>query len=419
MKNKLVFLTVIALALLISACSQEQATPEATTEEIPIVLDSASVLAEGRLVPNDYVRLAFVTSGRVAEILFKEGDQVNTGDVIARLGDREPFEAAVAGAELELAAAQLEKAAAETELLSAELALEALNENWPQQATLAQQALKDARQRQYNADRNLGYLTSAASQTDIDLAYTQTILAKDALDKANEDYEPYANKPADNLVRAALQQKQAEAQKAYDAAVRRYNALLDASNEFDVSQGEAELAIANAQLEQAEKDYNELILGPDPDDVALAEARIHTAQVRITTAEQRILTAEANLDSAQSNLENLDLVATISGTVVEINLIEGEQVTPGAPVVQIADFSSWYVETDNLTEIEVVDVAEGQRVIVTPDSLPDVVLNGAVEDISDLFEEKRGDVTYTARILLEEIDPRLRWGMTVVVTFEE
>lgn len=419
MKKRFTLLTTIIFALAFSACSQAQSTPEASLEEIPIVLDNASVLAEGRLVPNDYVRLAFVASGRVAELLVEEGDQVSAGDVIARLGDREPLEAAVAGAELELAAAQLEKAAAETDLLSAELALEALNENWPQQATLAQQALKDARQRQYNADRNLGYLTSAASQTDIDLAYTQTILAKDALDKANDDYEPYANKPADNLVRAALQQKQAEAQKAYDAAVRKYNALLDASNEFDVSQGEAELAIANAQLEQAEKDYNELIDGPDPDDVALAEARIHTAEVRFTTAEQRILTAQANLAAGRSNLENLDLVATIDGIVVEMNLIEGEQVTPGVPVVQIADFSSWYVETDNLTEIEVVDVASGQRVIVTPDSLPDVVLNGIVEDISDLFEEKRGDVTYTARILLDDIDPRLRWGMTVVVTFEE
>ena len=42
-----------------------------------------------------------------------------------------------------------------------------------------------------------------------------------------------------------------------------------------------------------------------------------------------------------------------------------------------------------------------------------------MESISDLYEEKRGDVTYTARILLDEDDERLRWGMTVVVTFEE
>jgi hypothetical protein len=54
-----------------------------------------------------------------------------------------------------------------------------------------------------------------------------------------------------------------------------------------------------------------------------------------------------------------------------------------------------------------------------PDALPSITLGGVVESISDTFEEKRGDITYTTRILVDEIDPRLRWGMTVVVSFEE
>ena len=85
----------------------------------------------------------------------------------------------------------------------------------------------------------------------------------------------------------------------------------------------------------------------------------------------------------------------------------------------LADFSEWYVETDNLTEIEVVDVSIGQNVEIIPDALPDLSLIGQVESIKDKFEEKRGDITYTTRILVDEIDPRLRWGMTVVVTFKE
>ena len=36
-----------------------------------------------------------------------------------------------------------------------------------------------------------------------------------------------------------------------------------------------------------------------------------------------------------------------------------------------------------------------------------------------MFEEKRGDITYTVRIRINEPDPRLRWGMTVEVTFAE
>jgi hypothetical protein len=64
-------------------------------------------------------------------------------------------------------------------------------------------------------------------------------------------------------------------------------------------------------------------------------------------------------------------------------------------------------------------VASGQGVTVVPDALPGVTLTGTVESISDVFEEKRGDITYTASILLDGIDPRLRWGMTVVITFDE
>ncbi len=413
----LIILTAALLAL--TACNSGTATPSADTADIPLVVDDFAIIAEGRLVPADSVRLSFVTGGQVAEVLVEEGALVEAGQVLARLGDREPFEAAVAGSQYEVAASELETVAAQADLLSAQQNLEAIHDNWPQAATAAQQALNDARQRQYDADRFLEILIGTADQTDIDLAYTAMILAEDALENAQEDYEPYANKPADNLVRAALQAKLAQAQQAYDTAVRNYNALLDDANEFDVSQAEAELAIANAQLAQAQEDYDELIAGPDPDAIALAEAVIAASEARVRASAQRVLTAQANLAAAEANLGNLELTATIAGTIVEIDLIVGENVAPGAIVIQIADFSRWFVETDNLTEIEVVDVALGQKVTIVPDALPDVTLTGQVDDISDVFEEKRGDITYTTSIVLDEIDPRLRWGMTVVVTFEK
>jgi multidrug resistance efflux pump len=102
-----------------------------------------------------------------------------------------------------------------------------------------------------------------------------------------------------------------------------------------------------------------------------------------------------------------------------MDLIEGQRISPGQEVLRLADFSQWYVETDNLTEIEVVDIALGDKASITPDALPELALTGVVESISDLFEEKRGDVTYTARIRLDNVDPRLRWGMTVATVFED
>ena len=81
------------------------------------------------------------------------------------------------------------------------------------------------------------------------------------------------------------------------------------------------------------------------------------------------------------------------------------------------------METDDLTELKVVKAAEGQTVKIVPDALPDVTLAGKVVEISKIFGEKGGAITYKARILVNngpdgpKVDPRLRWGMTMEVRF--
>ena len=88
-------------------------------------------------------------------------------------------------------------------------------------------------------------------------------------------------------------------------------------------------------------------------------------------------------------------------------------------VAVIADFSNWKVETFDLTERDVPEVYEGQQVTVILYALPGVELSGTVEHVSDLYTEKGGDITYTVRIVLEDGDENLRWGMTALVTFNE
>jgi hypothetical protein len=60
---------------------------------------------------------------------------------------------------------------------------------------------------------------------------------------------------------------------------------------------------------------------------------------------------------------------------------------------------------------------------MAPDALPDLVLDGKVTEISQVNGEKGGDITYKARILVNngsddpKFDFRLRWGMTMEVRF--
>jgi len=382
-KSAVLFILIIGI-LILSACGAASTQAIGDPTVVPVV-DDFSVVAEGRLVPKESIQLSFVTGGQVAEILAMEGEQVLPGETIARLGDREPLEANLAGAELELLASNLELTTARLDLLDAQKALDDLYKNWPAMFTKAQQDLTDARQSVHDTERNLNYLTSTAAQFDIDAAWSQVVLAKDVLENAEEKFEPYENKPEDNLVRAAFQSKLAQAQKAYDAAARNYNAFKGTANAFDIAQAEASFNISQTRLEQTQKDYNELADGPDPDEVSLAEARIEAAQARIATAEGHVTSAEANIKAAQANLDNLELTAPFDGVIISMDLLAGAQVTPGVPVVVLADFSQWYVETDNLTEIEVVDVAENQVVTIVPDALPAIELTGTVERIDDVF----------------------------------
>jgi len=96
----------------------------------------------------------------------------------------------------------------------------------------------------------------------------------------------------------------------------------------------------------------------------------------------------------------------------------GEQVGAESRAVSVADTSSWIIETTDITELEVVDVAVGQKVTFTADALPDVTLDGVVTAISQAAYTQSGDVLYTVYIKVNDVDPRLKWGMTVEATFE-
>ena len=382
MKGKLstIGLLILLGALLLGACDQLPGSGGDDTGEptpIPVVKADSRVVVEGRVVPNETVMLAFTTGGEVEEVLVEEGDLVKAGDILARLGDREPLEANIANAELELLNAQqaLDKLEEQAELASTEAL---------QRIAVATRALRDA---QYKRD----IYTVPTKQKDMDpMEATRTFKA--ALDEAQAEFDKYRLRSETDSQREDAKDDLDDAQSDYNSAVRRLE------NEVGVE-------AAQDNLDKAIEDYEIFVAGPKSEDIEAAEARI--------------VAAEANLAAAQAALDSLDLSATIDGTIVELDLIVGEQVAPGAPVVQITDFSTWYVETDNLTEIEVVEVSEGQGVEIIPDALPDVTLSGVVDEIGDQFEEKRGDVTYTVRILLDETDPLLRWGMTVIVTFDE
>ena len=395
------------VSLLLAACSAvglgQPATP--TPEAIPQEDTAAPLRVEGRVIPYQHASLATAASGQVTEIVVHEGQVVQAGEVILRLEDQEQYRADIAAAELDL--------------IQADQELEQLNKNAGVELAKARQALAFA-----NKDRSAAFdkyenLSKPIPLAEMERARATVLQAEHYLQKVTDNLEYYQKRFKNkhsliwdfidkNTFKDLIQNLEIEqdrAQVRLDDARERYEDLVNHPDEIELAKATADLGLVDARIADIQRQIAKLENGPDPDKVASAEARRKAAQVA--------------LEAAQRALTNSQIVAPFTGQIAELSVSEGEYVEANQPVVVLADLSQWEIETDDLTELDVPAVRLGQAVTVRPDALPELALNGTVDAIKDLSEEKRGDVTYTVTIQLNQIDPRLRWGMTVSVDFEE
>ncbi len=165
-----------------------------------------------------------------------------------------------------------------------------------------------------------------------------------------------------------------------------------------IVEAENDLALKKAELDAAQRTYDRLKGGVDADQLAVLEAR---------------------LNAAKAGVAAFSVTAPFDGVVANLSAKTGNSINAGEPAVTIADFSHWLIKTTDLTEIDVVKLAEEQPVIVTLDAIPEVELKGTIASIGETFTENQGDVVYEVTVLLTDTDPAMRWGMTAEVKFEQ
>ena len=164
-----------------------------------------------------------------------------------------------------------------------------------------------------------------------------------------------------------------------------------------IIEAEQDLALKTARLEKAQRLYDRMKDGVDTDQLAVLEARLR---------------------AAEAGLAAFTVTAPFDGIVADLPARLGSSINAGQIAVTIADFSSWLVVTTDLTEIDVVELSEGDPVAIRLDALPEVELTGTVLSIGQTFAESQGDVVYEVTLLLDDTLPALRWGMTAAVSFE-
>ena len=164
-----------------------------------------------------------------------------------------------------------------------------------------------------------------------------------------------------------------------------------------IIEAENDLALKQAELDAVQRTYDRLKGGADAEQLAVLEAR---------------------LEAAQAGVAAFSVIAPFEGVVADLDAKLGGSINAGEPAVTVADFSQWLVQTTDLTEIDVVNLAEGQPVTISLDAIPEAELTGEILSIGQTFAENQGDVVYEVTILLTDTLPNMRWGMTAAVHFE-
>jgi HlyD family secretion protein len=415
-----------------------EATPTPELDTSAQTALSAVVSAEGFVVPAQTAELSFQVNGRVAEILVQEGDVVQAGQALIRLDSTDQQQAVVqaqAGvtqAEAALASAQAGLAQAQAgptaeAIAQAEAAVRTAEARLAQvKAGPTAEAIAQAEAAVQTAQARLNQLLAGARPEDVEAAAADVLTAQAAQRQAQAEYDKiaWAGEVGETAQAVALEQ----ATLAYQAAQARYNRLVNGATA-------EEIAVARAGVAEAEAALAAVKVGPSQETIAVAEAGVAEAQAALATvqagatdeeiaiaqagvseAQAGLASAEAALAIAQQNLGDYELAAPFAGEVGRVDVEVGELVAPGTPVASLGDTSTWYVETDDLTEIDVVQVAAGQPATVTVDAIPGREFDGVVTEIAPRSEIKRGDVTYTVTIeLTGAADAPLRWGLTAFV----
>ena len=175
---------------------------------------------------------------------------------------------------------------------------------------------------------------------------------------------------------------------------------------------------AGVLLRDAGADVQAATARRDALQAALDLQRAGSSPEMIAAAEARVGQAEAVLAAAEAALARTSIRAPFAGHVAEIAADVGDTAAPGQVLVVVATLDRLCVRTNDLAELDVVRVAVGQRVVMTPDALPDRSFAGHVVRVDQQSEALRGDVTYPVLIAPNEALDALRWGMTVQVEID-
>jgi HlyD family secretion protein len=402
--------------------TQVAAAETPTTATVERGALSATVAAAGNIQAHQAADLSFGQSGTVKAIHVEVGDRVKAGDLLAEL-DTADLELNLRGAEVSLKNArnslaqteipntEQDIANAEASVASAQAAYDKVAAGASESELASAQASLNSAQAAYNA----AVRSANASDSDLVSAAATLEKARIELQSAQSDYDKIAWRGDAAATSHATTLQGATID--YNTAVSAYEALAatsksDASSKIAAAAAglqsakavlaglkdqvtAADLASAQAALTQAQNNLAELLAGPTATELDTARNGVETAQIAV--------------DQAKLALEQARIVAPFDGVVTAVSAVTGESVSGAA--LTVADLDNLEVVVQ-MSEVDVNQLEEGQRVEITLDALTDLTLEGTVTLIAPAGTLTSGVVNYPVTISLAGAADGVKTGMT-------
>ena len=336
--------------------------------------------------------LSFQTMGKILDLKFDEGDVIRKGDLVAKLDDAEFI---------------AQKDAASTRLEASKARIAQLNTSIELQKITTNAQIKQAKATLVTANANLKELNSGSRFQDIQQAQQTVKAAAIKKDNALVDYRRVKSL----FEKGVMTQKNLDdAKMILDMAttdLTRVQQILSLVNEgARIEQKEA----AQGRLSQAQAGLEGAMAGP---------LSVRSLIQQLDTARLDIKNSEATLRLYNTQLAKTRLYSLANGIVISRNSELGEVVSPGSPVITIADLDNiWlkiYIETAEIGKIKL-----GQKVKIKTDSFPDKFYEGTIAFISAEAEftpkmiqtqKERVKQVYRTKIKIRNMNQELKPGM--------
>jgi HlyD family secretion protein len=380
--------------------------------------DGEAILTACGMVEAKEIRIASEIGGRILQIQTQVGAEVHAGDELVIL-DATPCllelsvaESAVATAQADLALVKAgprsqEILAAQAALALAEAQRDGALANWEN----AQAAIEDPQEldaRLTEARTQLALAEQRAELAEAELARQQLIHDQTPENSIQRNAADLQVRAADETLAATLADQQA-AQRLVNWLWLIRSEPLQLIAQANLAKGKYRLAEAQVAIAQAQ--FDDVLAGPTPEEIAVAEAAVGQAQ------------AEAN--ALRTKIDQLTLKSPIDGIVLSQSLRQGELAAPAAPIISLANLTEvrliGYVPENQIGQVQL-----GQEVSVVVDSFANRSFVGHVVHVSDQPEftprnvvvaEERLNTFYAVEIHLLNPEGLLKPGMPADMTF--